>query len=473
MIKFTDVKEGSKYYDDIMEACNTFLIDGEPIMKGLPYQQFESGKPYVYSEIKADGKTLNFQINKAVKPTEDNPLYVMVDGVQWGYKSTKVSGSKTTVTLYLKPKKGAIVSIMSYGVPKVTNTLPVLKTVAYHPYYWLKQAEKYEFDPYGGGAERVTILGKALKRIEIDSADRKMSGDDLARAYIKDKTDSYIITPKGMLYVPWNYEGMSGSITYKYKGKVTTESFKAYTHGSKDTSHEPYRNDRFFPNAQVTRADTLVAVNRLRKHFLDRFMDSPAPTTLISDKILSYNGQRVFRLNGAYPAGQNLIKVYRHSKAGDPDSARVLLKKGKDYDETNNNTITMKKAVEENYYYEFRFDRTKTYRFTSDVGRTYKVYDIENKKLVTLKGGQGDWIHHVLELEAERVGDENLLQGNVIKYWYDKSETIPVVNKYLIPMNGGKSKNTKNMLIHEAKFNRYHVLVFLLRLKNYCVEKLT
>jgi hypothetical protein len=489
-IRFNDVSPGHWAYDDIMEACNTLLEDGEPLMKPLFYQAFEPNKPYIYQEVKAGKNQLTYILNRKIQPSNDNPLHVFVNGVQWAYKSAQIVKEQTHVTLYTAPKEGSIVSFCSYGKPLLgEDGRPVIKTEPYYPHYKLKYYDKYVFWPYYGNYEVVTIFGRRLQRVDIDPEELELAGkvpefdQELARKYIGDRTDVYIITPSGRLHLPWNFEGMTGKITYAYntKGKnapltdanVTTytEEFKAYTHSATDTKYEPYRNDRFFPDVWVSREEMITALNRLRIHFITRFTDRNAPGTELNQRIRAYQGQKVFRLNGSYPAGKGLIIVSKRTIKDNPDSPYIILKKGVDYEEFDNHTILLKQPAEEGYYYGFYYKKRVSDRF-KDVGMDVKYWNNDDKKLISVNGTTDEWVEHALALEDEKLNDGTyLIKGTEINYWYDASKKIPVMNRYNQPIPG-KDSVKKIFLLPKARISRYEVVSTLNRFRKWCLERL-
>ena len=76
MSRFLDVTSNKWYYNEMVEASNIMLEDGEPLIKGIPYNTFEEGKPYIYKEFKATAGQKEFVLDKAITPTNNNPLFV-------------------------------------------------------------------------------------------------------------------------------------------------------------------------------------------------------------------------------------------------------------------------------------------------------------------------------------------------------------------------------------------------------------
>ncbi|WKL02743.1 hypothetical protein Q0F98_02245 [Paenibacillus amylolyticus] len=79
------------------------LEDGEVFVAGINYNKFEEGKPFVYEEIKGKAGQTSFSLPVLIKPTDDNPLYVFIDGVQTIYQTAETnSKGLTDVELYTR-----------------------------------------------------------------------------------------------------------------------------------------------------------------------------------------------------------------------------------------------------------------------------------------------------------------------------------------------------------------------------------
>lgn len=50
--KWVDVNEGDWFYNDVMEATNMVLEDGEVFVAGINYNKFEEGKPLYMKKSK-------------------------------------------------------------------------------------------------------------------------------------------------------------------------------------------------------------------------------------------------------------------------------------------------------------------------------------------------------------------------------------------------------------------------------------
>ncbi|MEC0276802.1 hypothetical protein [Peribacillus frigoritolerans] len=503
-MRLLDVPVGHKYYDDIMEAYTTILDDGEPLLDTLPYQYYVKDKPYIYAEITSKKNQLTYVIKgKTFKPdNEDNPLQVTVDGIPWGYKSTKIVKKDTQVVLHIAPKEGSIVSFISPGVPSIgSDERPKKPGEIWYPRHELTHSDQYVWWPNVVGREYVTVFGERLKRIQMDPDDwdTKKSGpydkgkyafhspydEALATKYIGNKTDVYLITASGRIYLPWNLEGVTVKITYAYntKGRSApkssryvknhTETFKAWA-GSGSGGIMAARNDRFFPDAAITRAEMVIAIARLREHFQVRYTDTAFEQSedwVIQDNITAYQGQTVFRLNGTYPSGKGklIVKKNRTPNVYNPKSSERL-RLNRDYRETNDHTITLLKPAEEDYVYEFWYSK-KYGELYYDLGRNVKYYDTGTKKLRSVNGTTAPWVDYMMKLENEKLLDgSRLIGGSKITSWHNKSKTQPRVTNFDHPV-AGKDKAYKYFFMPNNRVDRLEVAGMLNRFRLWCIER--
>jgi hypothetical protein len=475
-IGFIDVTPGYWAYDDIIEGANTILEDGEPLLKGVPHQQFEPYKPYLYQDIKVTATTSTYTVSRAITPGGNHPLYVFVDGMPWPYRSTKLlsNNKQTQVVLSAPPKIGSVVTFISYGTPKLNSRgFPDVEASPTYPYYKLQNSATYTYYPQGGKFEYLTIFKKKLRRLMIPDAElQSMSGQELARKYIKDLTDVYLVTAQGYLVIPWNYEAVTGKFSYAFRsgGGIahTEEEFVAYV-GTMFDQLFPVRNDRFFPGMWVERQEVMVTLDKLRRYFYSRYTDQEAPGTELSQTIKSYNGQRVFKLNGYYVSGQGTLKVTKRIGKNNPNSAFITLVKDRDYTEFDDHTILLKEPVEEDYYFSFYYKK-KVSPTLLDVGRNATYFDSVNQKLVYRNGTTASWVEPVLAMDSETFHDgSKLINGKPIKKFHDLAKTIPVVDQYWRPGSGPDTPKTYFMPY--TPISRMEMVQFLNRFRKWCLER--
>ena len=471
-VSFIDIQFGHWAYDLVMEAANTTLADGTPLIEGLPYQVFESGKGYIYQEFEAGTNQVRYVLSKPVTPTESNPLYVFVDGVQVGYRNSGVKENETTaVNLYTPPAKGSIVSIMSPGVPKTDRGRPVISSEPFYPHYRLQNSDTYFYSSSPAYKEYLTVFGKRLRRIAIPTAegDGSVSGQDLARKYIGKQTDVYFISHNGRIFVPWDFEGMTGSITYAYNSggvKKVTEKFVAYTGSATDTTHEPYHLNRFFPNAWVSRAEAIEFIDRLRRFYYERLTDLEAPTSTLEYEVEAYQGQKVFRMNGSYPAGEKHLHV---SKFDVEKNKWVGLVRPRDFTEFDDNTVLLHVPAEKGTLYRFFCERESSYDLF-DVGANVRYYDKTAGKMVEVNGTTESWVKIVMALETEKLKDgSKLINGKMINTFYDPAgKTIPIVDSNLRPPSSGAGRR---FFMPQTPVTRAEMASFTNRFRIWCMER--
>lgn len=494
-INFLDVAPGSRYYDEIMEATNTILYDGEPLLSGVNYSRFEKNSPYMYIERDAKkNQTIYTFVGIKIKPTDDNPLMVYADGIPWGYKSTEIVDGNTKVKLHMAAKAGVLLTFVSAGIPLLNpNGRPkLLNRKPYYPAQLLEHADQYVWWP-DGHREYISVYGKRLKRLTIDPLydawPKKYDlglENDIARKYIGKKTDVYLISDTGRIYLPWNLEGVRVTMVYSYnkKGKkgpltlknvVSVQENKAPMAGGKlHEDYDVYRNDRFFPDMYITRAEMVIALARLRRDIQARYTDSPVnedPEFTVNDELVAYQGQKIFRINGTYDYGKGNLIVMKSAKVGPLNTNTwKLLTYKKDYFETGSHSITLAQPAEEGFTYGFYYQKTLGERFY-DAGRNAVYYDNSTQTTRKVEGAPPEWIKHVLDLELEMLSDGSyLINGNTINNWHDKAKTQPIVNIYDERVQG-TDKFTRGFFLPNNRLDKLDVANQLNRFRMWCLER--
>lgn len=295
MNRWLDVNPSAWYYNAVIEASNLLMPDGSRWIMGMTYSQFESGFPYVYHEIEAGEVQKSYVIPYVVSSSTDCPLMVFVDGVRVLSRQiqTGTPANSTTVDLYSAPKKGSIVSFISYGKPVLDAFgRPTGGGAGTYPSCTLNYWD-YQYIPfYYKTQEYVVCFGKRLRRLSIPY----YSGADinsLLQQYMGVSTDCYWISPAGMLYVPYTYNNVTCIVTHysETQGMVTEKV--------KPTSSYVSFNNRYFPQAKMLRSEWYTLLNRLRQYLYARYTDLPAPLG-VDQTIETYLAQNVFRLNGYF-----------------------------------------------------------------------------------------------------------------------------------------------------------------------------
>lgn len=108
-----------------------------------------------------------------IKPTDDNPLYVFIDGVQTIYQTAETnSKGLTDVELYTGVKAGQVVSFCSYGEPLLDSAWkrPPVSWTGDLPRAELSAATTYFYDPFSRNhQEYLYAAGQPLRRLSIPS----------------------------------------------------------------------------------------------------------------------------------------------------------------------------------------------------------------------------------------------------------------------------------------------------------------
>ncbi|WP_145052830.1 hypothetical protein [Paenibacillus xylanexedens] len=466
-MSWVDVTPSDWFYNEVTEASNIMLEDGEPFISGIGYGAFLNGAPYVYEEQEGvKGKT-KFTINKKFIPTPANPLFVYVDGVQTMHKSaTNPTETSTEVTMYSAPRPGAMVSFVMtgkvttdrFGKPKEPDSWSGFA----HPKHLLESGAAYVWDPLNRKyQEYLYAFGRPLKRIDIDDALWKASDHTaLVRKYIGNRTDCYTVSPapSAYIYLPYNLNGVTCKFTHLV---FKNGSYQRRSYDIKATAGMQWRNDRFFPDALITRAEAFTLIDRLRRTFYSRFTDLEAPTSKLNQTIYAEEGQRRFKLNGTYPAGNGRIKVKRNG---------TLLEKDVNYVETNNHTITFVNPQAGGTRLDFQYEKTISTRFM-DVGVKTAIYDQDTPETISVSGSEGPayWVDPVLALEGETFQDgQYLIEGIQINRFYNN---WPVVDNMYIPVSsGGAESEKKPYFMPMSLLDRAQAVAFLNRFRKWCLE---
>jgi len=410
MSRFLDVIPSKWYYNEIVEASNILLEDGRLLIVGIPYNVFEPGKPYIYQEFKATAGQKEFVLDKAITPTNDNPLFVYVGGVQTVYKEVIPEGNKTKVVLYSGVPANTIVAFASYGVPKVDEFGRPSQTSSEsirYPNVRLQGYANYYYNPfYRGKREYVSAFGRYLKRANITQEEWDADPtrrQEVLRKHIGYNDNVYFIDPDGILHVPYNMNGVTCKVTY-----LTNEGYvKVNTEEVTPKTDTVLHLNRVFPDANITRAEAFVLIDRLRRTFYSRFSDTKAATHKLDVTIEAYNGQRAVSVPGRYEVGENDLEVYLNGEKQ---------KVGVDYEEYDGYTIVFKNYLNEGDKVRLKSERTKSNRLV-DVGTRTKYYRVDRGTYYEINGTVDNedprddswWAHHILALEKEMLSNGELM----------------------------------------------------------------
>jgi len=456
MKRFIDVKPSDWFYDDVIEASNTILSDGKPLMTGLPYTKFTTGAPFVYEEIKSKKGQASFTINKYLvdNSVKGCPIYVFVDGTQTTYKkiSYDTKKTKTTIDLYIAPKEGAIVAIASPGIP----TLDIWGRPIYtpegddlkgnYPVVVPKYYKDYVWQPQTNNEYLIGPDGKYLRKASVPNDEANLSGQQLAEKYIGFKEDVYLVQ-RGLVYLPFDL--YHKTVTFKYS-HVTNDLYKYETETLKSAeSNEVLHTDRFFPYAPIERWRMYQILNRLRHTFYETFTDSePIGNIYDEDFQIEYTGQRTLELSvlpSIYVSGDTkpILTIIR-------DDGTVISKliEGKDY-KFNNNIVFFLISLKEGTLINVFAEKNVSTEFV-DVNKPVKYFLVDENKVLNMDGGNGLWADDVIEYSSERFGNnESLIPGyNIFElesktklphiYGHLSSGTGKFLNRFIPKLTSGK-----------------------------------
>ncbi|SNS21851.1 hypothetical protein SAMN05446037_100675 [Anaerovirgula multivorans] len=455
-----DVQPGDWFFKDVTEASNIQDEDGGFLIASIPYNAFEGGSPYLYTEITSQGQSV-FTLDVSIVPTSDNPLFVYIDGVQTVYKSVEQEGGQTKVTLYSPARQGAVGSFISLGTPSVDRFgKPYGDTSgASYPSYTLSKAVNYKYDKFSRNLhEQVTAFGKLLRRIDISDADWAGNVQNLLEAKIKYNTDVYTISPQGVMYVPYNLNNVTCSITYS-----TTDSYAQTTETFKPTSAKVLFLNRFFPNAQINRAEAFILVNKLMKIMYQRFTDVTPPSRVIDETFTAYEGQVAFLTNGKYPSGKNELKVWKNG---------TLLTYSADYTETSDYSVTLNSPLSSVDTIRYFYERSKSDTLV-DVGEDTKYYNTATSSYIDVIGTASGswWASHILDLENEVLSDgSKMVSGTPVTSTstHEGQKVVHVDNDYN-PISG--SGDTETWFLPYTHITRAEGASILNRFRKLCMDR--
>jgi hypothetical protein len=462
MRNFVDVQEGDWFYNEIMEAANLTLADGTDFISSIPYSSFNTGAPYLYEEQPGEQGKTYFHLTKLVQPTVDNPLYVYIDGVQTVYKAWYINGSSLTdVELYVSPKAGTIVSFVSLGEPSVDGFgKPSLIGNESYPAHVLDHAATYFYDPFSRRFQEYCFaFGRKLRRLTIpDAVWAAGTATSVVAAYIKDNQEVYCVSPTGTLYMPYNLNSVSISFQYTSleSGSVVIRggTFKA----TAPTGNVQY-NNRFFPQALITRAEAFYLVEKLRRTFYQRFSDADYPRASFEDEFHATDGQRVFKLNNRYIVGTGLLKVYVND----------ALVSSTTYNEFDDHTVIFNVPKTLGTKITFMQTKSTSSRF-KDTGAVKSMYVTATDTIVPIGGGSVNsyWVASVMDLEEERLSDGSyLIEGFDITTL--TAEGYAVVDEQFNPITG--TQDPEKWFMPKTLLTRAQSAAFLNRLRKWSIDK--
>jgi len=470
MISWVDVSEKDWFFNEVHEASNYLMADGEPFIQGIAYGTFESNAPYLYEEQKASSGQKVFTLQAKLAPSAENPLFVFIDGTQTLYRElrpNKTDSTKTDIELYHAPSPNSVVAFSSYGKPAVDRfgkPIPSNSSSFAYPSKPLDNGSTYYYNPFSRQYnEYLYAYGRSLNRIDIPEEEWKSaSGQQLASKYIGLKQDVYIVSPapNATIYLPYNLYGVQ--VRFIYNSYENGALFMRGGYFSVKSSGV-WRNDRFFPNAYINRAEACVLIDRLRRSFYQRFTDSKPPTNLLDESHTTYEGQRVFRMNGTYPAGKQLLVVKVDGKT---------LKKA-DYQEFDDHTVLFNIPVAAGKEVTFFYNKEVSSRF-QDVGRDKYMYNRNSGEKIALNGGLTGstpswWAPSVLSLEDERFGnnEDYLVEGIEINNLVDGAA---VVNN-MYEVSSSNSDDSERWFMPYSLLTRAQAVSFLNRFRQWSLER--
>lgn len=467
MIRWVDVNEKDWFFNEVMEASNIFLEDGTPLITSMTYNDYYTDAPYLYEEQKGvKGKTV-FTVSQKVVPTKSNPLFVYIDGRQTMYKSVTVNADNTSdVEFYVSPPTKSLISFMIMGKANAdrfgkpitkpgTSTYPNGKLDYGNTYYFEPLTQQYQ--------EYLYAFGRQLRRVDVPDYEWDVQdGQAIAAKYISTASDKYIVAPSrlgttdgGRIYVPYNLDGVSVQFYYNSleDDVVVKRGGTAVYHGT-----NVLFNNRFFPNAYMTRAEAYILMDKLRRQFYSRFTDRDAPTNQIDEIFTTYDGQRAFNLNGKIDVTGTGVVVMLDG---------TMKNRGIDYTIVSDHSILWNTPLLAGRTVEVMFAKTRSERF-ADVGQEAYMFDTETGESPTLQGTGTWWTTPVLCLENEKLANgEYLVTGYDITGFIDGKVTVD----HMFDPSAG-SYDPVQYFMSRTLMTRADSVALLNRFRKWCIENL-
>lgn len=465
MIRWVDVNESDWYFNEITEACNTLLEDGEPLIQGIAYNAYWEGTPYLYEEQKGvKGKTI-FTLTKKLIPTPANPLLAFIDGAQTIIKSCTDNATGTSdVEFYVSPPSGSTISFTSMGKPDVdrfgkpkmaggTPTYPNKKLDWGDFYYYEPLSRQYQ--------EYLYAFGQKLFRVDVPAEEWTIpsNGQQLAAKYIGNKQDRYIVSPAdlgGWIYLPYSLDGVTCRFTYN---SLENEVIKMRGGNFQAHGENVIFNNRFFPKAYITHLEAVVLLDRLRKSFYSRFTDVDAPTNQTDETFITYRDQKVIKLNSKVDQLANGVTVKLDG---------VVKTRPADFNMFDDHTILWNTPLTEGREVTVSYHKTTSVRF-KDVGRTTSMFDNETSETISVNGSESVyWAESVLSLEEETLANNSewLINGRSITNFTNGSVTVDHLYN---PVPGTDPE--QYYFMPQTILTRAEGVALLNRFRKWCIEK--
>ncbi|MFF2480274.1 hypothetical protein [Paenibacillus sp. NPDC058071] len=482
MTRWVDVNEDDWFFNEVTEASNIILEDGEPFVSSIVYNVFKANAPYIYEEQKvgSTGKK-TFTLQKKAAPTNDNPLLVYIDGIRTVYKDVKSNaGGTSDVELYAAPRPGAIVSFSMIGEPvKDRFEKPSYTGGGQLPSKKLDYGDTYHYDPFSRqSVEYLYAFGRALRRLTVSDEEwRQQSGQAVAQKYIGLKTDVYVVSPAdqgGYLYLPYNLDGVTCNFTYH--SREANGALMKRGGEFKCTSTKMVYNNRFFPNAIISRGEAFLLIDRLRRTFYSRFTDLDAPTHELRQSVATYSGQMSFKLNGYYDRDKGLVVRLRN--VGDDESMDVVQIKDVDYTEIDGHSVLWKHPLSAGKIVTFIYKKLVSTRF-EDVGKQTAMYNQATGETTVIDGSIDDsgghkpswWALPVIAMENEQFADGKYLIEGFLVDNFTVNEHAVVVSEMNHPVYSNIPSLRENWFMPHTPLTRAEAVSFLNRFRKWGMER--
>lgn len=287
-MKWIDVKPSDWFYRDIMDADNIILEPGGApgLVSSYPYNVFVPGKERFVKTYVSTADQVAFPV-PGYTPSADNPLLFYVSGQPmqvaavhpdgWtsdmgGSYPIPPPGTNYDAYLNLPVTGGLDVVGQALGTPELVDTgfgrkVPTTNGGMAYPSIDLTHKDKYHQDILNY-SEVCVSLSKKMQRVEVEMYPGEDVHEILYRT-IGTQQDRFAIVG-GTLYTSFECNEIPCNITYYY-----SDNGNIYPHSEKviPRSDNVIYNDRLFPHVQMSRAEFMYLLQKIRKNFYNRFTD--------------------------------------------------------------------------------------------------------------------------------------------------------------------------------------------------------
>lgn len=316
-MQFLDVPPSYWAFNDINDLASINLYGYGKFIESIPYNQFETNYPAIDKMIPIQNTTKEVSLNMNINIGIENPLTVLLNGIEVGYAEIKLDkNNNTVVVLRREAPAGSFVRVICPGKVKMKENSPLndpetaspgklpekylsfLTDVElkrkYRGYYYIYDPDHLLYSeiatwkgvylkriPYYSASDQLPKTGNINSYIYVRSADNE-SGifkkwDIETKSWVDEaipKEDlMYTISPDGLLITPYALNNELINIKYVIglkdeSGNPIKNSYQLLNEVIYPESKKMVYVNRYFPESFVSRSQLIAMMDRLRVHIL-------------------------------------------------------------------------------------------------------------------------------------------------------------------------------------------------------------